>query len=76
MSEPSIRDALLKELEHLPEPDRRRVLAYARSLSDEIPRGVPGSSLRRFAGALSESDAAEMEAAIDGGCEQVNPGGR
>ena len=75
MSEPSIRDALLEELEHLPEPDRKRVLEYARSLSHEDPRGVPGSSLRRFAGVLSESDASEIEAAIEEGCEKVNSGG-
>ena len=74
MSEPSIRDDLLKELERLPESDRRRVLEYARSLSDSVPRGVPGSSLLRFVGVFSESDAAEIEAAIEEGCEQVNPG--
>ena len=75
MSEPSIKDALLSELEHLPEADRRRVLAYARSLSHEIPRGVPGSSLRRFTGTISESDASDIEAAIEEGCEKVDPGG-
>ncbi len=75
MIEPSTRDALFRELARLDESDRKRVLEYARSLSEMDPRGVPGVSLLPLAGAFSESDISEIEAAIEEGCEKVNPGG-
>ena len=74
MIEPSSKDALLEELKHLAEPDRRRVLEYARSLAERIPHGTTGKALLAFAGSLPESDAVEIAAAIDNGCEKVNRG--
>lgn len=75
MIEPSAKDVLIREIARLDEADRERVLAYARSLAGKAPRGVPGGSLLPFAGSVPASDMAEIEAAIDEGCEQVNPGG-
>ena len=73
MGEPSLKDELNREISGLDENDRRRVLEFARSLGSR-PRGTAPSSLLAFSGAISASDVAEMEAAIDEGCEKVNPG--
>lgn len=75
MIEPSVKDALFKELTRLGESDRRRVLKYARSLSERTPRGVSGASLLHLAGSIPEAEISEIEAAIEEGCEKVNLGG-
>jgi hypothetical protein len=75
MIEPSGKDALSRELALLDEVDRKRVLEYARSLSGRTPRAVSGASLLPLGGSVPESDMAEIEAAIEEGCEKVNPGG-
>ncbi|MDH3207949.1 MAG: hypothetical protein OEO79_15190 [Gemmatimonadota bacterium] len=74
MIEPSVKDILYREIARLDEDDRRRVLEYARSLG-RTPRGVSGASLLPLAGSVSASDVDEIEAAIEEGCETVNPGG-
>lgn len=74
MIEPSVKDVLYREIARLDEADRKRVLEYARSLG-RTPRGVTGSSLLSLAGSVSDSDMTEIEAAIEEGCEKVNPGG-
>jgi hypothetical protein len=74
MIEPSVKDALSRELARLDEADRKRVLEYARTLSERTRRAVSGASLLPLAGSVPESDMAEIEAAIEEGCEKVNPG--
>jgi len=75
MIEPSVKDAVFREMARLDEADRKRVLEYARTLSGRGSRGVPGASLLPLAGSISKTDMAEIEAAIEEGCEQVNVGG-
>lgn len=74
MIEPSAKDVLSREIARLDEADRKRVLEYARTLG-RAPRGVPGASLLSLAGSIPASDMTEIEAAIEEGCEKVNPGG-
>jgi len=74
MIEPSVKDALSRALARLDEADRKRVLEYARTLSKPAPRTVSGASLLPLAGSVPEADMAEIEAAIEEGCEKVNPG--
>jgi hypothetical protein len=74
MIEPSVKDALSRELARLDETDRERVLEYARALSERTPRGASGASLLPLAGSVPEADMDEIEAAIEEGCERVNPG--
>jgi hypothetical protein len=69
---PSIRDAVLRELEKLGAADQRRVMDFVRALSSAEPRGTPGSELARFAGVLSEEAVDEIMAAIDDGCERID----
>ena len=67
-----LKEELMARLEELPEAGQRKVLEFARSLSP-VPRGVPGRDLLRFAGVLDEQSAKEMSAAIEAGCERVDP---
>ena len=70
--EPAIEKELLKQLEQLGAGEQRQVLDFARTLSNNRRRGLPGEKLLRFSGAISADDLALMAAAIDEGCEQVN----
>jgi hypothetical protein len=74
MSETTAKDILVREWSRLGEGDRRRVIEYARSLSGRTRAGVTGASLLALAGTLADSDASEMAAAIEEGCEKVDPG--
>lgn len=74
LMDPSMTEATTREISHRDEPGRRRALDYPRSLSVEAPSGVTGSSLLSFEGSVPDTDMAEIEAAIAGGCEHVNPG--
>ena len=64
--------ALHDQLEQLPPEQQRQVLEFARSLAASHVRGVPGSTLLRFAGAIEPDDLEAMKQAINGDCEQVN----
>jgi hypothetical protein len=72
MISPSIRDAVLRELEKLGAADQQRVMDFLRALGSAKPRGTPGSDLTRFAGTLSEESVDEMMAAIEDGCERID----
>lgn len=69
MLERAIRD----QLGRLPIEKQRQVLEYAHALASTQVRGIPGSELARFAGAINPSDLVIMSKAIEDDCEQVNP---
>lgn len=56
----------------LPVEQQRRVLDFARTLATTPIRGVPGSSLLKFAGRIGDSDLDAMSRAIDEGCERID----
>jgi len=64
---------LREQLSLLRPEQRRQVLEYARALSGGVRRGVPGAVLLRFAGTLSGEEAVAFKAAVDEGCESVDP---
>jgi hypothetical protein len=69
----TIRHELLAHLDQLPVELQKQVLDFARALtSSPAPRGVAGCELLPLAGSLPQDAAAEMAAAIDAGCEQVD----
>jgi hypothetical protein len=72
MINPSIRDAVFRELEKLGAADQRRVMDFVRALSSAKRRGTPGSELTRFVGTLPDGSADEMIAAIEDGCERID----
>jgi hypothetical protein len=73
MLDAGIQSDLLKEVEQLPPPLQRKVVAYAHSLARARPRGTPGNELLKFAGILSPEEAKAMMDAIEEGCERIDP---
>lgn len=68
-----LQEELVKEMDQLPPPLQRKVINYAHSLTQPRPRGTPGRQLKKYAGTLSPEEAEAMMAAIEEGCEQVEP---
>ena len=61
----STTEEVVEELRRLEEPERRRVLQYARSLGEGRPKGTPGGALLKYAGVWSDRKADEVAAAIE-----------
>jgi hypothetical protein len=71
MSDLSIKQEIVRELDRLPIELQRRVLDFTQTLVLSLPKGAPGKQLLRFAGILEAEDAQAMIQAIEVGCEQV-----
>jgi len=66
----------LRERLSLLDPDQQRqVLEYARALSEEPQRGVPGQALLRFMGSIPADDLRDIARAVEEGCEGIDPRG-
>jgi hypothetical protein len=72
MTSSQIRQKILDRLDELSEGEQRRILEFAENLSP-APKGVPGSELLKFFGTIDSEDCRRMEAAIEAGCERVDP---
>lgn len=73
MQQLTVRQRIDRELEVLPMNLQKKVLDYITLLAGpEIPPGVPGKELIKFAGTLSDKDAEELIQIIEEGCERVN----
>jgi hypothetical protein len=72
MTESVITQQLIKQVDQLPLEFQRKVLDFAQALALSLPKGVPGRSLLRFAGAIEADDLRAMSEAIEAGCEQVD----
>lgn len=72
MSDSSIKQEIVRELDRLPIELQRRVLDFTQALVLSLPKGMPGKQLLRFAGILESEDAQAMTQAIEAGCEQVD----
>lgn len=68
-----VKERVLEALAELPPELQRRVADFARALVESQPKGTPGPELLKIAGILDAASAAEMTAAIEQGCEQVDP---
>ena len=75
MLSPIIEQELHRHLTQLPVAQQRQVLDFARVLSMLQPKGVKGSSLLSFAGAIPEEDLMQMQATIEADCEQLDADG-
>lgn len=64
-----MREQILDQLQGLPEDRQRRVLDFVRELA---ARGG-GAELFRFSGAIEKGDLREISAAIEEGCEKIDP---
>jgi len=65
MVDSTIHGELIKELERLPEAAQRRVLDFARSLTEAKPKGVLGKELLKYWGTMSDEDAEEIRKAAE-----------
>lgn len=73
MVDRNVREQVLRHLEELPLELQRRVADFAQALATSQPKGTPGHEVLKLAGIMDPADAAEMIAAIEEGCEQVDP---
>lgn len=69
----SVIDQVVEQLSGMPQSLQWRVLKFARTLSSSQIQGVSGQQLLQFAGATSSDELQLMQAAIQQGCEQVDP---
>ena len=69
----TLKDEIIAQVEHLDDPQRQRVLDFARQLTE--PAGTPGRNLVQFAGSIDRTDLEAMSQAIQQGCEEIEPNG-
>jgi hypothetical protein len=72
MNHSTIKQEIVRQLDHLPLELQRRVLDFTQALVLSLPKGVSGKQLLRFAGVLKAEDAQVMTQAIEAGCERVD----
>lgn len=73
MASPSFKSELLAEFDRLSANDQARVLEFVRSLRTPASRGTPAGRVVKLAAGIDPDDLSRMEAAIEEGCEQVEP---
>ncbi len=71
MATQNVTAQIVDELNELPLEQQREVLAFARSLISQS-KGVKGASLLGFAGSISPEELAQMQQAIEEGCERID----
>lgn len=72
MAAPEMTEQVIEQLKHRSAEDQKRVLDFARTLSQ--PKGTPGSEMLGVVGAIPADDLDRMKAAINDpifGCERV-----
>jgi hypothetical protein len=69
----TVESEIAERLARLREEDRRRVLAFTRSLAGSGVSGEPGKNLLRFAGLIPPEDLREMQAHINLDCGPRRP---
>ncbi|MBI4530571.1 MAG: hypothetical protein HY709_03525 [Candidatus Latescibacteria bacterium] len=72
MTNLTIKQEIIQQLDHLPPELQRRVLDFAQALTFSLPKGMPGKQLLPFAGVIVADDVQAMAEAIEAGCEQVD----
>lgn len=71
--EPStLKKEILERINALPYELQQKVLDFIDSLTQELPKGIPGKQLLRFAGCISQEDLQKMKEFIAEGCERVD----
>ncbi|MHA1232933.1 MAG: hypothetical protein ACTSPQ_20090, partial [Candidatus Helarchaeota archaeon] len=64
MGAQSLKKEILERLEGLSYNLQQKVLNYIDSLTQKLPKGIPGKKILRFAGCISQEDLHAMEEAI------------
>jgi hypothetical protein len=72
MTQAEIQHDLYEEIDKLNAAEQLRLLAVARDIRSEAPKGTPWSEIKHLVGTLPDADAREIMAAIDEGCENID----
>ncbi|HET6400117.1 MAG TPA: hypothetical protein VFH95_01850 [Candidatus Kapabacteria bacterium] len=74
MTPAEIQHELYEEIGRLAPEQQQRLLELAHELKRKsaLPKGTPWSEIKHLAGTLPDEDAAEIIAAIEEGCEDIN----
>ena len=72
MTDSTITQQIIKQLDQLPAELQRKVLDFAQALSLPLPKGTPGKQLLPFAGVIEPDDMQTITQAIESGCEKVD----
>ena len=67
-----LKHKVMEQLDRLDAPDQRKVLDFSRALAARRQSTGPGGAYLAFAGLIPKQDLAEMERAIEEGCEKVD----
>jgi len=70
--EPPLSPAVVEALSSLTEAQQLEVIAEAKKRKPELTPEQKREAMQAIAGSLSKEAAAEMRAAIDEGCRQIN----
>ncbi len=70
---PDVKDQILKDLDRLSPDQQKRAAELVSGLVSVLPQGASIEDLQKVAGTLDEESAREMMAAIEDGCERVDP---
>lgn len=73
MIEGALVEALLEEMERLSPAMQRRVLDFARTSGESMPRGTPGKHLLQFAGIMTPAEADEFLRGIEEDHDREEP---
>ncbi len=68
----TIKQEIIRQLDHLPLELQRRVLDFTQALLISSPKGIPGKRLLHFAGVLGTEEIQAIAQAIEAGCERVD----
>ncbi len=68
----SIKKEILEQIAKLPLAKQRLVLRFARGLTANRRKGVPGRALLQFSGTIQTEDLRAMSQAIEEACEKVD----
>ena len=72
---PAIKEQILNDLEQMSPQEQKRAAEIVHGMVTPLPRGASIEDLMKVAGTLDDESAREMIAAIEDGCEQVDPDG-
>jgi len=75
MTDKSLKEDIIDQITKLPEKLQVKVLSFAMKLQKEGSKGVKGSKLLQFEGAIDMDDLNLIEEAIAEGCESIDTNG-
>ena len=73
MTQAEIQHQLYEEIDKLSSAEQLRLIAAAREIRSELPKGMPWEGMKRYIGVLPDDAAAEIIAAIEEDCENIYP---